>query len=72
MKKTMLMAALLCATASSAAETETISYNLNEFKDEVVVPCETDKCGKYAKVNVKQLGCAHDAYENYRYVNIRK
>ena len=47
------------AKEDCAAETETISCNLNEFEDEVVVPCETDKFGHpFVRCRVNGVDCA--------------
>ena len=59
----------ICTFAHGAAE---ISCNLNEFQDEVVVPCETDSCGHpfvRCRVNgvdctlLVDTGCAHTSLE---------
>jgi predicted aspartyl protease len=43
-----------CATTGEAE----ISCNLNEFQDEVVVPCETDKCGHpFVRCRVNGVDC---------------
>jgi len=45
----------ICTFAHGAAE---ISCNLNEFEDEVVVPCETDSCGHpFVRCRVNGVDC---------------